>query len=212
MTITSPSLCSYISNCARDKPHIGSCSKAHVRPRCIARPVLQEKTFRLFENRCLRCVELIFVNLPQFAKSGLKGSLNRFFWYFSLHLFRYFGLVSSLFVSVSACFTAILSMAAPSKRTVGRPRRRASPKYIRLRESVFQSLERWERSPWLQILQAACLPSSFYIECWCSIVNKGPFEISWKQNKWVNMNNAVFNLTYEASDILNVNVSSGVSL
>ena len=142
MTITSPSLCSYISNCARDKPHIGSCSKAYVRPRCIARPVLQEKTFRLFENRCLRCVELIFVNLPQFAKSGLKGSLNRFFWYFSLHLFRYFGLVSSLFVSVSACFTAILSMAAPSKRTVGRPRRRASPKYIRLRESVFQSLER----------------------------------------------------------------------
>ena len=141
MTITSPSLCSYISNCARDKPHIGSCSKAHVRPRCIARPVLQEKTFRLFENRCLRCVELIFVNLPQFAKSGLKESLNRFFWYFSLHLFGCFGLVSSLFVSVSVCFIAALSMAAPSKRTVGsmvgRPRRRGSPKYIRLRESVF---------------------------------------------------------------------------
>ena len=28
-------------------------------------------------------------------------------------------------------------MAAPSKRTVGSPRRRGSPKYIRLRESVF---------------------------------------------------------------------------
>ena len=28
-------------------------------------------------------------------------------------------------------------MAAPSKRTVGKPRRRGSPKYIRLRESVF---------------------------------------------------------------------------
>ena len=57
--------------------------------------------------------------------------------FFFTDLFGYFGLVSSLFVSVSACFTAILSMAAPSKRTVGRPRRRGSPKYIRLRESVF---------------------------------------------------------------------------
>ena len=89
------------------------------------------------ENRCLQCVESIFVNLPQFAKSGLKESPNRFFWYFSLHLFGYFGLVSSLFVSVSVCFTAALSMAVPSKRTVGRPRRRGSPKYVRLRGSVF---------------------------------------------------------------------------
>ena len=50
-------------------------------------------------------------------------------------------MISSLFVSVRVCFTAALSMAAPSKRTVGsmvgRPRRRGSPKYIRLRESVF---------------------------------------------------------------------------
>ena len=77
--------------------------------------VLQRKTFRIGENRCLQCVESIFVNLPQFAKSGLKESLNRFFWYFSLHLFGYFGLVSSLFVSVSVCFTAVLSMAAPDR-------------------------------------------------------------------------------------------------
>ena len=97
----------------------------------------RKKTFRAVEDRCLQCVGSIFVNLPQFAKSGLKESLNRFFWYFSLHLFGYFGLVSSLFVSVSVCFTAVLSMAAPPKRTVGRPRRRGSPKYIRLRESVF---------------------------------------------------------------------------
>ena len=75
----------------------------------------KKKTFRVVENRCLQCVESIFVNLPQFAKSGLKESLNRFFWYFSLHLFGYFGLVSSLFVSVSVCFTAALSMAAPGE-------------------------------------------------------------------------------------------------
>ena len=37
-------------------------------------------------------------------------------------------MVSCLFVSVSVCFTAALSMAAPSKGTVGKPR---------LRESVF---------------------------------------------------------------------------
>ena len=97
----------------------------------------EKKTFRVVEKRCLQCVESIFVNLAQFAKSGLKESLNRVFWYFSLHLFGYFGLVSSLFVSVSVCFTDALSMPAPSKRTVGRPRRRGSPKYIRLRASVF---------------------------------------------------------------------------
>ena len=57
----------------------------------------RKTTFRVVENRCLEFVESIFVNLPQFAKSGLKESLNRFFWYFSLHLFGYFGLVSSLF-------------------------------------------------------------------------------------------------------------------
>ena len=111
--------------------------KAHVYPRCIAHPVLQKKTFRVVENHCPQCVESIFVNLPQFAKSGLKESLNRFFWYFSLHLFGYFGLVSSLFVSVSVCFTATLMMQAPSKRMVGRPHRQGSPKYIHLRESAF---------------------------------------------------------------------------
>ena len=61
--------------------------KAHIHPRCISRPVLQKKkTFRVVENHCLQCVESIFVNLPQFAKSGLKESLNRFFWYF-LYIF-----------------------------------------------------------------------------------------------------------------------------
>ena len=100
-------------------------------------PVLKKKTFRVVENHFLQCVESILVNLPQFAKSGLKESLNRCFWYFSLHHSGYFGLVSSLFVSVSVCFTAVLSMAAPSKRTVGRSHRLESPKYIRLRGSVF---------------------------------------------------------------------------
>ena len=97
----------------------------------------EKKTFRVVENRCLHCVESNFSNLPQFAKSDLKESLNRFFWYFSLHLCGYFGLISSLFVSVSLPFTAVLSMAVPSKRTFGRPRRQGLPKYIPLRESVF---------------------------------------------------------------------------
>ena len=38
---------------------------------------------------------------------------------------------------MSVCFTAVLSMTAPSKRTVGRPHRLGSTKYIRLRGSVF---------------------------------------------------------------------------
>ena len=78
-------------------------------------PCTPEKTFGVVENRCLQCVQSIFVNLSQFAKYGLKESLNRFFSYFSLHPFGYFGLVSSLFVSVSVCFTAALSMAAPGE-------------------------------------------------------------------------------------------------
>ena len=54
--------------------------KTHVHSRCIARPVLQKKKKHFAnENRCLQCVESIFVNLPQFAKSGLKESLNRLF-------------------------------------------------------------------------------------------------------------------------------------
>ena len=51
--------------------------------------------------------------------------------------FWIFWSVSSLFVSVRVCFTAVLLMAVLSKRTVRRLPRRGSPKYIRLRESVF---------------------------------------------------------------------------
>ena len=38
---------------------------------------------------------------------------------------------------MSVCFTAVLSKAVPSKRTVGRPHPLGTPKYIRLRGSVF---------------------------------------------------------------------------
>ena len=115
--------------------------------------------------------------LIQFAKSGLKESLNRFFWDFSLHLFGYFGLLSSLFVSVSVCFTAVLSMAAPDRNVRLKDCVDGSrgSKFVSVNPFLL-SLERWERSSWLQILQTGCLPSSFYIEC--SIVNKGPVEIS----------------------------------
>ena len=46
----------------------------------------RKTTFRVVENRCLQFVESIFVNLPQFAKSGLKESLKRFFGIF-LYIF-----------------------------------------------------------------------------------------------------------------------------
>jgi len=153
--------------------------KAHVHPRCIARPVLQKKTFCLVENHCLQCVESIFVNLPQFAKSGLKESLNRFFWYFSLQLFGYFGLVSSLFISASVCFTATLSMAAPSKRTVGRPRRRGLPKYIRLREFLFLiSGEMGKKLSAANSTDSAFAEFLLHRMLMFNIVNKGPVEIS----------------------------------
>ena len=124
--------CQYVTICINS-----TFLKAHVHPSCIARPVLKKKTFRVVENCCLQCVESILVNLPQFAKFGFKKSLNKCFWYFSLHLSGYFGLVLSLFVSVSVCFTAVLLMVAPLKRTVGRPHEPGSPRYIRLHGSVF---------------------------------------------------------------------------
>ena len=86
-------------------------------------PCTQEKTFRVVENRCLQCGESIFLNLPQFVKAGVKESLNRFSWYFSLHLLDILVWYRAvLFLSV--CFTAELLMAVPSKRTVGRPLQR----------------------------------------------------------------------------------------
>ena len=64
-------------------------------------------------------------------------------------------------------------------------RRRGSPEYIRLRKSV--SLISGEMGKKLLAANStvSVLPSSFYIEC--SLVNKGPVEISWKQNKRVNL-------------------------
>ena len=169
--------------------------------RCIACPKLQKKkkTFHVVENRCLQCVESIFVNLPQFAKSGLKESLNRFFWYFSVHLFGYFGLVSSRFASVSVCFTAALSMAAPSKRTVGRWRPRGSPKYIRLREFVF--LISWEMGKKLLAVNSTDSVFAEFLthrmfnctqrSCWN--------QLKAKQASQSNINTALFNLTYDSS-------------
>ena len=87
-TCSSRRMPSHIREFNRLEPH--SSHEAHVHPRCIARPVLQKKTFRVVENRCLQCVESIFVNLPQFAKFGLKESLNRFFCFCFFVLFFFF--------------------------------------------------------------------------------------------------------------------------
>ena len=100
-------------------------------------PCTPEKTFRLVENHCLQCVESIFVNLPQSVKSGVKESQNRLSWYFFCYIFLDILVWYQAVLFLSVCFTAELSMAVPSKRMVGRPFRRGSPKYISLRESIF---------------------------------------------------------------------------
>ena len=75
----------------------------------------RKTTFRVVENRCLQFVESIFVNLPQFAKSGLKESLKRFFGIFLYIFLDILVWYRAFFVSMSVRFTAVLSMAAPSK-------------------------------------------------------------------------------------------------
>ena len=141
------------------------------------RALYSRKNIHVVENRCLQCVESIVVNLPQFAKSGWKESLNRFFWYLSLHLFVYFGLVSSLFVFVSVCFTVVLSMAAPLKRTVGRLYRRGCRStLVSVNPSFLISGEMGKK-----LLAANSTDSVFAEFLLC------PVEISWKQNKRVNL-------------------------
>ena len=100
-------------------------------------PCTPEKTFRIVEDRCLQYVESIFINLPHFVKSGVRESLNRFSWYFSLYIFLDILVWYRVVWFLSVCFTAELSMAVPSKRTVGRLLGRGSPNYISLRESIF---------------------------------------------------------------------------
>ena len=66
-------------------------------------------------------------------------------------------------------------MAAPWKRTVGRPRRRGSPKYIFLRESVF--LISGEIGKKLLALNSTDSVFAEFLLHQMSIVNKGPVEI-----------------------------------
>ena len=101
-------------------------------------------------------------------------------------------------------------MAGPSKRTVGRPRRRGLPNYIRLREPVFFISGEMEKK-----LLAANSTDSLFAEFLLHRMFNCKQRSRWsqlkaKQASQSNMNNALFNLTYEASDILNVNLSSGV--
>ena len=65
-------------------------------------------------------------------------------------------------------------MAAPSKRTVKRPHRLGSPKYIRLRGSVFLISGEMGK----KVLAANSTDSVFAEFLLRSILNKGPVEIS----------------------------------
>ena len=103
-------------------------------------------------------------------------------------------------------------MAGPSKFAVGRPRRRGLLKYIRLRESVFLISGEMGKK-----LLAANSTDSVFAEFLlhrmlmfnCKQRSRWN-QLKAKQASQSNMNNALFDLTYEASDILNVNLSSGV--
>ena len=100
------------------------------------RPVLKKKTFRVVENRCLQCVESILVNHPLIAKFGLKESLKQVLLVFFFTSFWIFwSSYRAFFVSVSFCFTAILSMAAPRHPNV-----RLEDRVDRGRRSTFVSV------------------------------------------------------------------------
>ena len=170
-----------------------------------------EKTFHVVENRCLQCVESIVVNLPQFAKSGWKESLNRFFWYFSLHLFRYFALVSSLFVFVSVCCTVVLSMVAPLKCTVGRLHQRGCRStLVSVNLSFLISGEMGKK------LLASNSTDSVFAEFLLHRMFNCKQGSRWnqlkaKQANQSNKSNALFKLTYDASDILSINLLACIS-
>ena len=160
------------------------CFQGPCSPSMHCAPCKPEKTFRIVEDRCLQYVESIFINLPHFVKSGVKESLKG-----SLGIFLY--ILLDIWSGIESfgfwVFVSLLNFRWRCHQNVRLEDCLDGGRRITLVSvnPFFRSLDRWERSSWLQILQTPCLPSSFYIEC--SIVNRGPVEISWKQNKRVNL-------------------------
>ena len=111
----------------------------------------KKKTFRVVENRCLQFVESIFVNLPKFAKSGLKESLYKqvllVFFFTSFWIF-WSGIKPFCFCE---CLFSLQHFRWRRHRNV-----RLEVRVDGGRRSTFvsvspffKSLERWERSSWL---------------------------------------------------------------
>ena len=133
-----------------------------------------KKNISRIENRCLQCVESILVNLPQFAKFGLKKSKQVLLVFF----FTSFWIFWSGIKPFCFCECLFHCSTPPSKRTVGRPHQPGSPKYIRLRGSVF--LISGEMGKKLLAANTTESVSAEFLlhRMLCSIVNKGPVEIS----------------------------------
>ena len=173
-----------------------------------------EKTFHVVENRCLQCVESIIVNLPQFAKSGWKESLNMqvlLVLIFSLHLFRYFALVSSLFVFVSVCCTVVLSMVAPLKCTIGRLHQwGCRSTLVSVNPSFLISGEMGKNL--LASNSTDSVFAGFLLHRMFNCKQGSRWnQLKAKQASQSNKNNALFKLTYDASDILSINLLACIS-
>ena len=84
--------------------------------------------------------------------------------------------------------------------------------YIRLRESGFFLISGEMGKKLLGVNSTDGVFSEFLLQRMFNCKQRSRWkQLKAKQASQSNMNNALFNLTYEASDILNVNLSSGVS-
>ena len=165
-------------------------------------PCTPEKTFCVVENRCLQCVESIFVNLPQFVKSGVKESLNRFSWYFWSGIEPF-------------CFWVFVSL--QNFRWRCHQNVRLEDCFDGGRQSTLVSLIHF-LNLWTDGKDALGWNSTdtmfaeFLLHWMFNCKQRSCWnQLKAKQGSQSNMNNALFNLTYEVSDILNVNLASGVS-
>ena len=174
----------------------------------------KKKTFRVLENRCLQCVESIFVNLPQFVKSGLKESLNRFFWYFFFYIFLDILVWYRAFLFLWVFVSLQYFRWRPHRNVLLEDRVNGGHRktFVSIRESLF-----WISGEMGKTLLAADSTDSVFAEFLLHrmLMFKCKQRSRWnqlkaKQASQPHMNNALFNLTYEASDILNVDLSSGV--
>ena len=180
--------------------------KAHVHLDALRALYSRKKTFRVVEKRCLQCVESIFVNLAQFAKSGLKKKSKQ------VHLVFFF---TSFWIFWSGiepfCFCECLfhwrTFDASAIETYGWTSASTGVAEVHSSPCIGFLISGEMGKKLLGVNSTDTVFAEFFLHRMFSCKQRSHWnQLKAKQASQSNVNNALFNLTYEASDILNVNL------